>query len=897
MNAGSLQTFWFPLLALLAVEVGVIAGLVEVSQRWSSSAGWRRTFCQAGLVATLVLTVGELSGAGRLVAARVAGAVAGWRAAGLAPGTGSIRSSGASARNAGFDWRQSSLASESTQAGGEGARRETTDGKPTERAAELPGPRLPSNPIAESRAPSVEGPRSVPSSPSPRPSSPAAELPAGFWVALVLGMGALVVGGRVCFARCLFVLFRLRRRETVDAVLVERMERLARRLGLRRRVRVLASARLTGPIAFGWIWPSVALPAGFSEGLDEAKQDAVLLHELAHLAAHDPFWGLLADAATVILWWHPAVWRLRRQLQLANELAADEASLLVADGPRALAECLVQFGARLLERPVAGQIPVTGFRSHLGRRVQQLMRLEGATWSPPGRLPAALARSFGATAAAAAVVLCTAWATPRELTKGDSMKTIQHNWKQSLAAFAFLAAINGQDAVGRQAQSEPAALAPAVAPATTAPGTVGDPSNAGSQDVQLFQRSGNAGTNNNDRNSLLGAGNPLIRRATHNPTRAVAPAIEAKLKSIVLDEVKPMDYMPLSEVVKILIERARKGDPDGIGVNFVMDFKEPASPARGAGAVDPASGLPLAAPAAETVDLNSVSIKIPFQLHNITLWDMLNIMLKASDRPIQYTVEEYGVLFSLKSQTSVAEPNTAVAAAAPERLSVRTFKVDTNTVLPALWDTFHITSDASNRSQATQNALMAVFLRLGARLHQDALFYNGQTGVLMVRATREDMEVVSAIMETLTGVAAKPDPLQSEAGGVGRGIGSEASKEAEAVRKLLDKLAATVTLENGKGVAVSMATGVGALPAGPTEIRIFQLQHADPNQLVEQITQLFPDAFRTQNCHCIAVPDPRTHSVLLSAEQQLMPRISKMIEQLDTDAISAAATPGTERTR
>ncbi|MGO8676504.1 MAG: M56 family metallopeptidase [Limisphaerales bacterium] len=779
MSGGSLQTFWFPLLALLAVEVGVIAGLVEVSQRWSSSAGWRRTFCQAGLVSMLVLTVGELSGAGRLVAARVAGAVAGWRAAGLAPGTGSIRSSGASARNAGFDWRQSSLASESTHAGGEGARRETTDGKPTERAADLPGPRLPSKPIAESRVQSVDGPRSVPSSPSPRPSSPVAELPAGFWVALVWGMGALVVGGRVCFARCLFVLFRLRRRETVDAVLAERMERLARRLGLRRRVRVLASARLTGPIAFGWIWPSVALPAGFSEGLDEAKQDAVLLHELAHLTAHDPFWGLLADVATVVLWWHPAVWRLRRQLQLANELAADEASLLVADGPRALAECLVQFGARLLERPVAGQTPVTGFRSHLGRRVQQLMRLEGGTWSPPGRLPTALARSFGAAATAAAVVLCTAWATPRELTKGDSMKTIQHNWKQSLAAFAFLAAINGQDAVGRQAQSRPAAPAPAaaVAPATPAPGAVGDPSNAGSQDVPLFQRSGNSGTNNNNRNSLLGAGNPLIRRATHNNTRAVAPALEAKLKSIVLDEVKPMDNLPLSEVVRILIERARKGDPDGIGVNFVMDFKEPPSPAHGAGAVDPATGLPLAVPAAETVDLNSVGVKIPFQLHNITLWDMLNIMLKASDRPIQYTVEEYGVLFSLKPRASVAEAKTGVAAAAPERLSVRTFKVDTNTVLPALWDTFHITSDASNRSQATENALRMAFIRLGAGLGQDALFYNGQTGVLMVRASREDMEVVSAIMETLTGVAAKRDALQSEAGGVGKGNASGAGKK------------------------------------------------------------------------------------------------------------------------
>ena len=73
MTAGTLESFWFPLLALLAVEVGGIAALVEVLRRWSRSAGWRRTFCQAGLVAVLVLSAGELSGAARLIAGRLVG--------------------------------------------------------------------------------------------------------------------------------------------------------------------------------------------------------------------------------------------------------------------------------------------------------------------------------------------------------------------------------------------------------------------------------------------------------------------------------------------------------------------------------------------------------------------------------------------------------------------------------------------------------------------------------------------------------------------------------------------------------------------------------------------------------------------------------------------------------
>ena len=54
----------------------------------------------------------------------------------------------------------------------------------------------------------------------------------------------------------------------------------------------------------------------------------------------------------------------------------------------------------------------------------------------------------------AIVVLCTAWAAPQALTKGDSMKTMQLNWKRSLATLALLAAFNGPEATVAVAQSD-----------------------------------------------------------------------------------------------------------------------------------------------------------------------------------------------------------------------------------------------------------------------------------------------------------------------------------------------------------------------------------------------------------------------------------------------------------
>ena len=50
----------------------------------------------------------------------------------------------------------------------------------------------------------------------------------------------------------------------------------------------------------------------------------MLAHELAHPAANDPVWYLLADLTTAVFWWHPFVWSARRRLHAASETAAFE---------------------------------------------------------------------------------------------------------------------------------------------------------------------------------------------------------------------------------------------------------------------------------------------------------------------------------------------------------------------------------------------------------------------------------------------------------------------------------------------------------------------------------------------------------------------------------------------
>src|SRR5262249_22009555 len=155
-------------------------------------------------------------------------------------------------------------------------------------------------------------PLSSPLAPQPRPFRVSLS---PWWPGMIWLSGAILVGLRVGAARLLLVVFRRRHRSACAAALNERVQSMAQRLRLRRRVHVLEAPGLVGPVAFGVLRPTIALPARFAVEFDATQQEAMLAHELAHLAAHDPAWHLFADLVTALWWWHPAVWWARHELR------------------------------------------------------------------------------------------------------------------------------------------------------------------------------------------------------------------------------------------------------------------------------------------------------------------------------------------------------------------------------------------------------------------------------------------------------------------------------------------------------------------------------------------------------------------------------------------------------
>jgi len=113
--------------------------------------------------------------------------------------------------------------------------------------------------------------------------------------------------------------------------------------------------------------------------------------------------------------------------------------------------------------------------------------------------------------------------------------------------------------------------------------------------------------------------------------------IVSKLDRIRLDRIT-YDGLPLGEVVKNLMDEAKKRDPEKKGINFVLTSN---------GGPDGPPGEP-----AELVDINSIIIKIMPPLSDVRLAEALDAIVVVADRPIQYSIEDYGVVFTLKRHES-----------------------------------------------------------------------------------------------------------------------------------------------------------------------------------------------------------------------------------------------------
>jgi len=137
-------------------------------------------------------------------------------------------------------------------------------------------------------------------------------------------------------------------------------------------VPLLVSREITGPIAYGYLQPTIMIPESIATG-DPVILQFCLKHEWTHIENGDlRAWGL-TWVCQFLIWFQPLFWLLRRDLRICQDFLADHRA--AGDGPARIeySALLLAFTKQRMGSPIPGAIAFFDRSSHISRRIRMLL--------------------------------------------------------------------------------------------------------------------------------------------------------------------------------------------------------------------------------------------------------------------------------------------------------------------------------------------------------------------------------------------------------------------------------------------------------------------------------------------------------------------------------------------
>jgi beta-lactamase regulating signal transducer with metallopeptidase domain len=179
----------------------------------------------------------------------------------------------------------------------------------------------------------------------------------------------------------------------VPAPVERAMNELVEVMGLARGVKILRSRRIEVPTVIGWLEPVILVPASAIGGLSPQQLRTILAHELAHIRRHDFAVNLVQTAVETLLFFHPAVWWISRQVRIEREHCCDDEAVALCGDPVDYARALAT-----MEELRLGPVPaVAANGGSLSGRIRRLLGIRDDENSEGVRPAIALAAALMVT--------------------------------------------------------------------------------------------------------------------------------------------------------------------------------------------------------------------------------------------------------------------------------------------------------------------------------------------------------------------------------------------------------------------------------------------------------------------------------------------------------------------
>ncbi len=197
----------------------------------------------------------------------------------------------------------------------------------------------------------------------------------GIWVRQNLWSIVFVVWyvvGALLSMRLLLLFMRVRKRIDSSLPAGKHLECLlgevAVALNCSKRIALRCSSDITSPFLAGLWRPVIIIPKRMADSMHKRELPAVFAHEVAHLRGRDLFWMVAARWISIVLWFHPLVWKLRDAHNAACEEVCDAVAADYVGNAESYSGTLARIALGIVGRvPAVGGIPMARSAQIIGR--------------------------------------------------------------------------------------------------------------------------------------------------------------------------------------------------------------------------------------------------------------------------------------------------------------------------------------------------------------------------------------------------------------------------------------------------------------------------------------------------------------------------------------------------
>jgi bla regulator protein BlaR1 len=152
----------------------------------------------------------------------------------------------------------------------------------------------------------------------------------------------------------------------------EYLSGLSTKLGIKRKVSLLESYLVSGPVLVGFLKPAVIVPVGMLTNLPLSQIETILCHELYHLKRNDYLVNLMQLLLESLLFYNPGVWMISGIIRNERELCCDDRVIHTTGNPVNYAKALVHLAEQQQQSRMAPGAAGNS-RHHLLSRISRIL--------------------------------------------------------------------------------------------------------------------------------------------------------------------------------------------------------------------------------------------------------------------------------------------------------------------------------------------------------------------------------------------------------------------------------------------------------------------------------------------------------------------------------------------